>query len=100
MLQKWVWLFIEHITELANNVIVFESRLIKDVGNNCLMSIGGTDFQITQKDPATRGNAFASHKYAGKSAHRYELGINILAGNLVWVSGPYPAGKWNDIKFF
>ncbi len=80
--------------------IVFESRLVKDVGNNCLMLIDGTDFQITQKDPATRGNASASHKYAGKSAHRYELGIDILAGNLVWVSRPYPAGKWNDINFF
>ena len=72
----------------AVHQIVFESRLIKDVGNDCLMSIGGTDFQITQKDPATRGNAFASHKYAGESAHRYELGIDILAGNLVWVSIP------------
>jgi hypothetical protein len=45
-----------------------------------------------------RGNAFASHKYAGKSVHRFELGIDILAENLVWVSGPYPAGKWNNIK--
>jgi hypothetical protein len=95
-----VWLFIEHIAKLADNVIVFESRLIKDIGNDCLMSIGGTDFQITQKDPPKRGNAFASHKYTGESAHRYELGIDILAGNLVWVSGPYPAGKRNDIKFF
>jgi hypothetical protein len=64
------------------------------------MSINGTNFRILQKGPATRGNAFASHKYAMKSALRYELGINILAGNLVWVSRPYPAGKWNDIKIF
>jgi hypothetical protein len=125
-LQKWVWLFIERIAELAVDVvsyffvvsrhdcclltpplpaaavqqIVFESRLVKDVGNNCLMSIDGTNFQITQKGPATRGNGFASHKYAGKSVLRYELGIDILAGNSVWVSGPYPAGKWNDINFF
>ena len=80
--------------------IVFESRLgAHDVGNDCLMSIDGTDFRILQKGAATRGNAFGSHKYAGKSALRYELGIDILAGNLVWVSRPYPAGKWNDIIF-
>jgi hypothetical protein len=30
----------------------------------------------------------------------YKLGINILVENLAWVSGPYPAGKWNDIKIF
>ncbi len=64
------------------------------------MSIDGTDFRILQKGPAMRGNAFASHKYAMKSALRYELGIDILAGNLVWVSGPYLAGKWNDVKIF
>ena len=124
-LRKWVWLIMERVAELADDVvsniflsaltstiilspptftaaqIVFESRLgAHDVGNDCLMSIDGTDFRILQKGAATRGNAFGSHKYAGKSALRYELGIDILAGNLVWVSGPYPAGKWNDIKFF
>ena len=65
------------------------------MGNDCLMSIDGTDFRITQKGPA-----FASHKYAGKSALCYELGIDILVGNLVWVGGPYAAGKWNDMKIF
>jgi len=47
----------------------------------------GTDFRIPQKGAATKGNAFASHKYAGKSALRYELGVDILAGNLVWIQG-------------
>jgi hypothetical protein len=28
------------------------------------------------------------------------LKVNILAGNLVWVEGPYPAGAWPDIKIF
>jgi hypothetical protein len=41
-----------------------------------------------------------SFKYAGKSALRYKLGLDILAGNLIWVSGPYPAGKYTDITIF
>ncbi len=64
------------------------------------MTVDGTDFRIPQKGIATKGNAFASHKYAGKSALRYELGVDILAGNLVWIQGPYPAGKYTDIKIF
>ena len=32
------------------------------------MSIDGTDFWIPEVGAAIRGNAFASHKYAGKSA--------------------------------
>jgi hypothetical protein len=64
------------------------------------MTIDGTDFRIQQKGVAKKGNAFGSHKYAGKSALRCELGIDILKGNLVWVEGPYPAGAWPDIKIF
>jgi hypothetical protein len=81
--------------------IVFESRRdAYNVGNNCTMNIDGTDFWIPQKGIVKKGNAFASHKYAGKSALRYKLGVDILAGNLVWNQGPYPAGKYTDIKIF
>jgi hypothetical protein len=71
--------------------IEFESRLgVHDVLNDCTMTVDGTDFRIPQKGAATKGNAFGSHKYAGKSALRYELGVDILAENLVWIQGPYP----------
>ncbi len=39
------------------------------------MTIDGTGFQIPQKGIAKKGNAFESHKYAGKSTLRYELGV-------------------------
>jgi len=80
--------------------IDFDSRKKYDVLNDCLMTIDGTDFRIPQKGVAKKGNAFASHKYAGKSALRYELGVSILGGDLVWIQGPYPAGKYTDIKIF
>ena len=71
--------------------IDFESRLgAHDVGNDCLMKIDGTDFRINQKGPAARGNAFASYKYAGKSALRYKLVVDILAGNLFGSLNPTP----------
>ena len=71
-----------------------------DVLNDCTMTVDGTDFRIPQKGAATKENAFASHKYAGKSALRYELGVDIFAGNLVWIQGSYPAGKYTNIKIF
>ena len=52
-------------------------------GNNCLMTVEGTNFRIQKKGVTKKGNAFASHKYGWKSALCYELGINILKGNLV-----------------
>ncbi len=42
------------------------------------MTVNGTDFRVPQKGTATKGNTFASHKYAGKSALRYKLGMSIL----------------------
>ncbi len=81
--------------------IVFESRLgAHNVLNDCTMTVDSTDFRVPQKGVATKGNPFASHKCVGKSALRYELGVDILAGNLVWIQGPYPAGKYTDIKNF
>ena len=71
-----------------------------DIGNDCLMSIDGTDFRIPQRGAPVRGNLLASHKYAGKSALRYEIGVSILGGDLVWIQGPYPAGSFNDVKIF
>jgi hypothetical protein len=79
--------------------IDFESHLVNDVGNNCLMTIDGTNFRIQQTGASRKGNLYGSHKYAGKSALRYELGVDILAGNLVWVEGLYPADTWNNIQF-
>jgi hypothetical protein len=64
------------------------------------MLVDGTHFRIPQKGAAKKGNRFGSHKYAGKSALRYELGVDILMGNLVWIQRPYPAGAWPDIKIF
>jgi hypothetical protein len=111
-MRKWVWLFLEHIAKLADDVvsdlissypcpllshlvassiilhqthIIFESRLINDIGNDCLMTIDGTNFPIQQKGAARKGNFFCSHKYAGKSALCYELGVDILAGNSVLI---------------
>ena len=80
--------------------INFEDRKLYDVGNDCLMTIDGTDFRVPQSGEAKTGNWFASHKYAGKSALRYEIGVSIIGGDLVWIQGPYPAGRFNDIAIF
>ena len=80
--------------------IVFDIHLNNDRDNDCLMSVDGTDFHILQKGQSRKGNPFGSHKYAGKSALCYELVVDILGGNLVWIQGPYPAGSWPDIKTF
>ncbi len=61
------------------------------MSNNCTMIVNQTDLCIPQKGIAKKGNVFVSHKYTGKSALRYELGVDSLARNLVWIQCPCPA---------
>jgi hypothetical protein len=42
-----------------------------------------TDFKYPKCGPP-----FSSHKYAKKSALRYEVGLCILTGDIVWINGP------------
>ena len=64
------------------------------------MSIDDTDFWIPQQGPALPGNLFSSHKFKGKCALRYEIGVDIVSGNIAWIEGPYAAGKYPDINIF
>ena len=117
-IRKWMWLCIDFIVELESLVvsnlffnliiihsfyltfifpwkILFEIRLEGDRANDCLMSVDGTEFRI-----AEHGLVFSSHKFKMKLGLRYEGAICILTGDIVWLNGPFPRGRWNDIKIF
>jgi hypothetical protein len=65
------------------------------VGNDCLLSVDGTDFRLA----VGYSKRFYSYKFK-KSAYRYEVGLCIKTGDICWWSGPYPPGKWNDGMIF
>jgi hypothetical protein len=61
---------------------------------DCLISCDCTDFRIPEY-----GKKFYSYKYR-KSGLRYEVGLCILTGDIVWINGPYECGVWNDVSIF
>ena len=61
------------------------------------MTVDGTDFSI--EEPIPFNKKWYSHKFKGPGL-RYEIGVCIQTGWLVWVHGPYPCGRFNDIKIF
>ena len=75
--------------------IIWENRFKNDRGADCLITVDGIDCRCPNYGPA-----FSSHKFAKKGGLRYEVGICIQTGDIVWVNGPYPAGRMNDIKIF
>jgi hypothetical protein len=96
-LRKWVWLFVDAISDLQYEVIQWENRHKQDIGNICLVSIDGTDFEIYQWGDFWTG--WFSHKFKGPGL-RYEVGLCIRTGHIVWIHGPFPCGKWPDLKIF
>jgi len=68
---------------------------VGDVGNDCLLSVDGTDFRIA----LGYSKPFWSFKFK-KSGLRYEVGLCILTGDICWWSGPYAPGKWNNSTVF
>jgi hypothetical protein len=52
---------------------------------------------IPQLTPFWKG--WYSHKFKGPGL-RYEVCLGIRSGDIVWVHGPFPCGKWPDVKIF
>lgn len=75
--------------------ILFENRKKEDTGNDCLLSIDGTDIRITLP---TCKQLYS--KKSKKSALRYEVGLCIKTGDICWVNGGYPPGEKNDDMIF
>ena len=75
--------------------IRWENRYRQDNGSRCLVSVDGTDFRINEPSPFS--SKWFSPKF-NKAALRYEVGICIQTGDIVWINGPYPPGEWNDLQ--
>ncbi len=63
------------------------------------ITVDGTDCRFQPPNDGRPVRAWYSHKFK-KSAVRYEVAIAIQSGDIVWLSGPYPAGSFADITIF
>ena len=61
------------------------------------MLVDGADFRIPNLTLFSK--QWYSHKFNGPGL-RYEVGLCIISGDIVWIHGPFPAGAWPDISIF
>ena len=61
------------------------------------VSIDATDYPVQEPHPFD--SSFYSHKF-NSSGLRYEIGICISTGEVVWGNGPYKCGSWPDLRIF
>ena len=94
--RLWVWRFVRCFSAKAPETIRLSNRFEGRNGNVCLMSVDGVDFSIFEPIPFWTG--YFSHKFQGPGV-RYEIGICISTGYIVWFVGPFPCAE-SDIKIF
>ena len=112
-LRKYIWPFIVAIADLESHVvsnfifilnlcfciliflqILFDNRFRHDCDNDCLLSVDGMDFQMSQAD-----RDWYSHKFKRSGLH-YEVALSILGGDICWICGPWKPGVYNDVMIF
>lgn len=67
------------------------------------MTVDGTDFKINHPTIGIFDLERIQDYYSYKINHsglRYEVGVCIQTGHIVWTAGPYKPGLYNDIKIF
>lgn len=63
----------------------------------CFASVDGTDIRIFEPSPFD--SRWYSHKFRGPGV-RFEIGVAVSSGRLVWVNGPFRCGDNPDINIF
>ena len=77
--------------------IKLENRFkYRQPGDQAFITVDCTDCLI--EEPSPFNSIYYSHKW-NHPAYKYEIGISIRGGDIVWVNGPWPAGV-PDSKVF
>ena len=78
-----------------------ENRFSKDSGEDCTISVDAADFIIAEPAPyVVEVSKIWYSKKSNGPALRYELGVTIKTGDIVWLHGPFPCGQYNDCTIF
>ena len=95
--RTWVWYILKRVAALLESVILLDSRFDNWDGSSiCLISIDGTDCPVMEPWPFD--GRWYSKKFNGPGV-KYEIGVCIATGHIVWVNGPFEASK-NDSAIF
>ena len=88
--------FLIRISSLLRLQIKWANRLEGQNRSNCKISVDGTDYLLPAQNESKR---YYSHKFK-KAGYRYEIGLCIATGSVVWTNGPFPCGANPDIVIF
>ncbi|KAG4076206.1 hypothetical protein HA402_014755 [Bradysia odoriphaga] len=92
-MRKWIWVALDLLANL--DVIVWENRKQKSVtGQTAFCSLDSIDLKIIKQNPPNP--KWYSHKLKAPGL-RYEIGLSIQTGHIVWKNTGYPCGDSSEI---
>jgi DDE superfamily endonuclease len=97
--RNLVWYFLEKIQALKEEVIVWPEE--EEWGDDIwIVTVDGTHCWIEEPTHPdwSQDKSYYSHKY-NKAGINYELAISISTSRLVWMNGPFPAGRSDNMIF-
>ena len=99
--RKYVWFFLKKISWLEDEIIVFDNRFDgqpnpNDIKVDCMITVDCTDCEVYEPQPFD--TTMLSHKHNGPGL-KYEVGVCIATGHIVWIGGPHPCGH-GDLEVF
>ena len=87
--RKWSWYFLEKIAALKHDIIQLDNRFKDyDGSSHCLISVDGIDCMVNEPWPFSTD--MYSQKFNGPAV-KYEVGVSIVTGHIVWINGPFKA---------
>ncbi|CAB9501994.1 unknown protein [Seminavis robusta] len=95
--RKFIWIVIPLLCGLVPRVMKLSGRFLADKGRTCKLTVDCTDCMLLEPSPFSKKWYCFKHKCAG---YRYEVGVCIQTGYIVWINGPFKCGTWNDLSIF
>ncbi|CAB9511156.1 expressed unknown protein [Seminavis robusta] len=93
-ISRWCHAFVRKVQLLLKDkMLSFEEA---DDGMIFFMTVDGTHCRIEEPRPFSK--EWSSHKFGGKAALNYEVGLSIHKERLCWLYGPTKPGKHNDLE--
>jgi len=96
-LRKWCLHYLKRIQALKSQKIIFPEFNAADVW---IMTVDGTHCKVNEPShpECSMDEKCFSHKHKN-SGMSYELGIHLFESKLIWMNGPFPAGRNDNGNF-
>ena len=96
-IRDWAKPWIPAISQLSSQLIDFDMRF-EGNWHFWTFCVDGVHSPIPEpRRPFWKG--WFSHKFQGAGL-AYEVATAVTTGKIIWINGPFPAGKWPDFKIF